>query len=834
MSIHSMAAISVEQYLSIKEGGRKRSKMTRAYISVSISWMLSIGWSLPPLFGWSRYRPEGLGTTCSFDYFLRGGVDEYFLICVVCGAFVCPLCIISICYILIYANFKKHQEWLSKRMFRSCKVKHGNDTNDLCASTCETNLNQISKLHGAELNRCTSSTCRPKSNMAERYGIPYRTKRNDLSNRQGIDSSDKCTASRCSPKDMTNRHGNYNTSRCEDSVCKPNQNNITKRNGINHNDQCTASTSKRRVTYYNDKCGSSVCRLNQSDMRRCKSSEMNRFTVSCKPGTCRHSSVLCKQDVSDDSPLPGRQCQNDSCSSPSKPRAADKHDTPCSSRHCNEECMSPQCRQCLRQRNLCICNVRENSHYNETCDLDLSGRRRQGGDSSSTCRADTNASSPRRGKSDVNPWSRCTLENNTSCPRRRTEDNSYSTCRSGNKASSPLRRSRDHNSCDNASPAGRQPDNDLTSHVHDISLSAGSLSPCVRPPSPRTCSADVNPSSPCRKCQVRDPSHHNVALTSYKDYENLDFPSGYNGDCSCVSPCKSKDKDIGSLFHSKEYGPLVSACRSNDNDDDILAHFSGTTCDTTCGSTCDATWDRYVSECTSGTCPHPATTCEHSELRRHRRDLFYSRRGRTDANSLSQIVSQQGYKTCTPCICKQDIDLRQGKKVKIFRWNRMEFRIARSICFVVLLYCLSWAPYATITLIGQYGNRQNITPFVSMVTVMMAKMSTIVNPVIYGLLHPAFKVAMKRYLPRIVIGNSRNTGPTQPNMDYDISSSTSKPSENSNTSNLAMMDLNGVRTRSNSRFRESERVNKHQLKVTSRKQQYMTRHAYNLSTSRLK
>lgn len=35
---------------------------------ICFSWLYSVAWTVPPLLGWSRYGPEGPGTTCSVDW----------------------------------------------------------------------------------------------------------------------------------------------------------------------------------------------------------------------------------------------------------------------------------------------------------------------------------------------------------------------------------------------------------------------------------------------------------------------------------------------------------------------------------------------------------------------------------------------------------------------------------------------------------------------------------------------------------------------------------------------------------------------------------------------
>ena len=58
---------------------------------------------------------------------------------------------------------------------------------------------------------------------------------------------------------------------------------------------------------------------------------------------------------------------------------------------------------------------------------------------------------------------------------------------------------------------------------------------------------------------------------------------------------------------------------------------------------------------------------------------------------------------------------------------------AKTVLIVVFLFCLSWMPYAIISLIGVYGDQSMITPLASAIPGLFAKASTIYNPVIYAI-----------------------------------------------------------------------------------------------------
>nr|CCP46948.1 Ek arthropsin [Euperipatoides kanangrensis] len=73
---------------------------------------------------------------------------------------------------------------------------------------------------------------------------------------------------------------------------------------------------------------------------------------------------------------------------------------------------------------------------------------------------------------------------------------------------------------------------------------------------------------------------------------------------------------------------------------------------------------------------------------------------------------------------------------------------AAKIAFVIIiLFCLSWIPYAIITLIGQFGNKTLITPWVSTLPAVFAKASTMYNPLVYAISNPYFRKALIKQLP---------------------------------------------------------------------------------------
>ena len=64
--------------------------------------------------------------------------------------------------------------------------------------------------------------------------------------------------------------------------------------------------------------------------------------------------------------------------------------------------------------------------------------------------------------------------------------------------------------------------------------------------------------------------------------------------------------------------------------------------------------------------------------------------------------------------------------------RQVEVKTAKTILGIVLLFCLSWMPYAIVSLIGVFGGQDYITPATSVIPGILAKCSTIYNPIIYA------------------------------------------------------------------------------------------------------
>lgn len=84
----------------------------------------------------------------------------------------------------------------------------------------------------------------------------------------------------------------------------------------------------------------------------------------------------------------------------------------------------------------------------------------------------------------------------------------------------------------------------------------------------------------------------------------------------------------------------------------------------------------------------------------------------------------------------------QSNKAK----EKTEVKLAIVIVNIIMLWFIAWSPYAIVALIGISGHEDLLTPLLSMIPAIFCKTSACVNPYLYSLTHPRFKLEVKRFL----------------------------------------------------------------------------------------
>ncbi|TNN81450.1 Opsin-3 [Liparis tanakae] len=99
VSLISLAVLSYERYSTmVAPTEADSSNYQKVYLGITLSWVYSLIWTVPPLFGWSHYGPEGPGTTCSVDWTAKTANSVSYIICLFVFCLIVPFLVIVYCY----------------------------------------------------------------------------------------------------------------------------------------------------------------------------------------------------------------------------------------------------------------------------------------------------------------------------------------------------------------------------------------------------------------------------------------------------------------------------------------------------------------------------------------------------------------------------------------------------------------------------------------------------------------------------------------------------------------------------------------------------------------
>ncbi|GIX99349.1 ocellar opsin [Caerostris extrusa] len=115
-SVWSLVMITLDRYNVIVKG-MSAQPLTRlkAVGWVLFIWIWSIGWTIAPFFGWSRYVPEGSMTGCTVDYISTDVLCVSYLIAYTIAVYMIPLFIMIYCYTFIVMKVASHEKRCGNR-----------------------------------------------------------------------------------------------------------------------------------------------------------------------------------------------------------------------------------------------------------------------------------------------------------------------------------------------------------------------------------------------------------------------------------------------------------------------------------------------------------------------------------------------------------------------------------------------------------------------------------------------------------------------------------------------------------------------------------------------
>ncbi|KAM9859337.1 parapinopsin-like [Aulostomus maculatus] len=98
-SLCTVALIAVERmFVVCKPLGRIVFQRKHAIGGIALSWLWSLTWNIPPLFGWGRYELEGVGTSCAPDWHNRDPQNVSYILVYFAVCFAVPFVIILASY----------------------------------------------------------------------------------------------------------------------------------------------------------------------------------------------------------------------------------------------------------------------------------------------------------------------------------------------------------------------------------------------------------------------------------------------------------------------------------------------------------------------------------------------------------------------------------------------------------------------------------------------------------------------------------------------------------------------------------------------------------------
>lgn len=80
-----------------------------------------------------------------------------------------------------------------------------------------------------------------------------------------------------------------------------------------------------------------------------------------------------------------------------------------------------------------------------------------------------------------------------------------------------------------------------------------------------------------------------------------------------------------------------------------------------------------------------------------------------------------------------------------------EIRIAKAAITICFLFIASWTPYGVMSLIGAFGDKSLLTPGVTMIPALACKMVACIDPYVYAISHPRYRMELQKRLPWLAI-----------------------------------------------------------------------------------
>lgn len=101
-----------------------------------------------------------------------------------------------------------------------------------------------------------------------------------------------------------------------------------------------------------------------------------------------------------------------------------------------------------------------------------------------------------------------------------------------------------------------------------------------------------------------------------------------------------------------------------------------------------------------------------------------------------------------------------------------EVRIAKAAITICFLFVAAWTPYAVLAMIGAFGDQSLLTPGVTMIPALACKSVACLDPYVYAISHPRYRMELQKRLPWLAI---KENSPSETQSTVTTENTTSQP-----------------------------------------------------------
>ncbi|XP_061827040.1 teleost multiple tissue opsin 2b [Nerophis lumbriciformis] len=98
VSLISLVILSYDRYSTLTVYNKQGPNYRKPLLAVGGSWLYSLVWTVPPLLGWSSYKQEGAGTSCSVSWTAQTAQSHAYIICLFIFCLGLPVLVMIYCY----------------------------------------------------------------------------------------------------------------------------------------------------------------------------------------------------------------------------------------------------------------------------------------------------------------------------------------------------------------------------------------------------------------------------------------------------------------------------------------------------------------------------------------------------------------------------------------------------------------------------------------------------------------------------------------------------------------------------------------------------------------